>query len=119
MGVLSMFSFFKKITGPSEVVRMLQKNYSYDASIESVTRYMSWAIVGNNHNTCIEYISANIQFMDKNNPADILRAKKFIRVAKQGLMNGYITNLIAYEGLLENIRTRLDIDVDTIEPSSL
>lgn len=109
----------KKITGPAEVVRLLQKNYSYDASFESIERYMSYAIVGNNHNTCIEYLSANIQFMDKNNPIDILRAKKFVRVAKQGVVNNYITNIIAYEKLLENIKNYLDVDVDSIDPSPL
>lgn len=96
-----MFGFFKKITGPAEVVRMLAKIYSFNADIESVSRYMSYAIIGNNHNTCIEYLASQVRYLDKNNPADLLRAQKFVRVAKQGLMNGYITNTIAYESLLE------------------
>ncbi len=114
-----MFSFLKKITGPAEVTRMLASNYSFNADIESVARYMSYAISGNYHNICVEYLAANIQFMDRDNPADIIRGQKFVRVAKQGLMNGYVTNRVAYQNLLDAIKNILDIDVDSIEPSSL
>ena len=114
-----MFGFFKKITGPSNVVRLLAKNYNFDANIEDVTRYMSYAIIGNDDNTCIEYLAAHIKYMDNNSAEAILRAHKIVRVAKQGIMNGYITNTIAYQKLLAEIRVNFNIDVDSIQPSSL
>ena len=114
-----MFSFFKKITGPASVVRLLEKNYNFNADIDQVSRYMAYAIIGNDHNTSIEYLAAQVKYMDNMDANAVLIAHKFVRVAKQGVINGYITNLVAYQNLLDEVHVAFNIDVDSIQPSSL